>query len=282
MGSLGQKKRGYTEKMANVSQNLSLGEAASRFLAGLPPEERGLSQPEIYKFIRWFGGEQSLAGLAAAEVANYAERLSFSDTDYTRKLELIRTFLVCARKNGWSKTNLAIHLKAKKGKTSLPSSSRRGLPETVFLTQQGYTELEAELATLLSKRVEAIDEIQKAAADKDFRENAPLQAAREQRGHLEGRIMELEATMKSAVVIGEKQETVFKIGIGDSVTLDDLDSGEELRYMLVSPREVDPTRGKISSTSPIGRALIGKGQGAMVEVVAPVGKLRYQIKQVEH
>jgi transcription elongation factor GreA len=268
--------------MASVSHNLSLGEAANHFLADLAPEERGLSQPEIYKFIRWFGGEQPLAGLMAAEVANYAQRLSQSDTDYIKKLELIRTFLVYSRKKGWSKTNLAAHLKAKKGKTRQRSSSSHRSPEAISLTQQGYAELEAELATLRSKRVESIDEIRKAAADKDFRENAPLEAAREQHGKLEGRIMELEATLKSAVVIDEKHKPPFKIGIGDSVTICDLNSGKELRYMLVSPREVDPAKGKISRTSPLGQALTGKKRGDVVEVMAPVGKLRYQIEQVEH
>ena len=91
----------------------------------------------------------------------------------------------------------------------------------------------------------------------------------------------MEETLKSAVIINEKQETSFRIGIGDSVILCDLNSGEELRYTLVSPREVDPARGKVSSASPIGRAVIGKSQGEIVEVVAPAGKLRYQIKQVE-
>ncbi len=212
--------------MGNVSQNISLGEAASRFLADSPPEERGSSQQEIYQFIRWFGWERPFAGLTAAEVANYAERLSLSDTDYIRKLELIRTFLLYAKKKGWSKTNLAIHLKARKGKTGLRSLSRRGSPETVLLTRQGYTELEAELAALHSKRFEAIDEIRRAAADKDFRENVPLEAAREQRGQLEGRIIELEETLKSAVVIDEKQKATLRVSIGDTVILHDLDSGE--------------------------------------------------------
>ena len=69
-------------------QNPSLGEAAGQFLAGLSPTEKNTSQPEIYKFIRWYGWERSLAGLTAPEVANYAERLSLSDTDYGEKLEL--------------------------------------------------------------------------------------------------------------------------------------------------------------------------------------------------
>ncbi len=267
--------------MSSISQNLSLDEAASHFLADLPPEGRGSSQQEIHKFVRWFGRERPLAGLAAAEVANYAERLSTSDTDYVRKLELVRAFLVYAKKGGWSKVNLAVQLKTRKEKVRLRSSPRRGSPEPVLLTRQGYAELEAELGALQGKRSESIEEIRIAAADKDFRENVPLAAAREQRGLLEGRINELEETLKAAVVIDEKQKTTLTVGIGDSVILCDLDSGEELRYTLVSPREADPASGKISHVSPIGRAVIDRGQGEIVEVAAPVGKLRYQIKQVE-
>ena len=267
--------------MNSGSQSPSLGEAASRFLANLPPEERGMSQQEIHKFVRWYGGERPFAGLTAPEVANYAEQLSLSDTDYIRKLELIRAFLVYAKKEGWSKGNLATHLKAKRGKTTFRSSSRHGLPQTISLTQQGYAELEAELAALKGKRPQAIDEMRRAAADKDFRENAPLEAAREQRGYLEGRIRELEEALKSAVVIDGKQKAALKVNIGDSVILRDLASGEELRYTLVSPREVDPTKGKISVASPIGKAIIGHGQGEVIEVTVPAGKLHYEITQIE-
>ncbi len=267
--------------MSSVVQTISLSEAANQFLESLPPEDKDTNQTEIYQFLRWFGRERPVAGLAAAEVANYAERLSLSDKDYMRKLDITRAFLAYARKQGWTRNNLAIHLKAKKGKTRLTASSRRSLPEAIPLSREGYAALETELASLRGKSAAAIDEIRKAAADKDFRENAPLHAAREQRGHLEGRIMELETTLKLAVVIGENEAAAFKIGIGNSVTICDLDSGEEVCYRLVSPREVDPIRGKISNTSPIGRALIGKEQGVVVEVTAPMGKLRYQIKQVE-
>ena len=267
--------------MSRSNQNPSLSEAASRFLANLPAEEREISQQAVYRFVRWYGWERPFAGLTAPEVANYAERLSLSDTDYIKKLELIRAFLVYAKKAGWSSTNLAVHLKTKKGKTRLQSSVRQDLSETISLTPQGYAELEAELAALRSKRPQAIDEMRRAAADKDFSENAPLDAAKEQRGQLEGRIKELEEALKSATVIGEKQKKTLKVSIGDSIVLCDLASGEELRYMIVHPREVDPTTGKISSASPIGKAVIGRGQGEVVEVTAPAGKLRYQIKQVE-
>jgi len=262
------------------SQQIGLGEAAGHFLAKLSPKERETSQQEVYRFVRWYGWERTFAGLAAPEVANYAEQLSSSDTDYPKKLEIIRAFLAYAKKQGWSKTNLSTHLKTRKSKNTLPTSHRRGLPETISLTQQGYAEMEAELAELKSKRLEVIEDIRRAAADKDFRENAPLDAAREQKGHLEGRIMELEEALKAAVIISGKGKPTHKAGIGDSLVLCDLASNEELHYTLVDPREVDPTKGKISSVSPIGKSLIGRGEGEIVEIMVPAGKLRYQIKRI--
>jgi transcription elongation factor GreA len=267
--------------MSNTGNNLTLGEAARRFLASLSAEEAGERQQDVNRFVRWYGRECPLAGLTAPEVANYAERLSLSDTDYARKLELIRTFLVYAKKEGWIKTNLAAHLKTKKGKTRLPPLTEQVLPNTTFLTRQGYAELVSEIAALRGKRSQAIEEMRKAAADKDFRENAPLEAAREQRGHLEGRIKELEETLKSAVVIGEKQNVTTRASLGDSVILRDLTSGDEMSYTIVSPTEVDPGKGKISSVSPIGKVVIGKAENDIVEVTVPAGKMRYQIKQIK-
>jgi transcription elongation factor GreA len=189
--------------------------------------------------------------------------LSRSDTGYRKKLELIRGFLSYARKKGWSKANLAGH-------------------KTTFLTKEGYAGAEAELASLRSKRLEVIEEIRRAAADKDFRENAPLQAAREQRSHLEGRILELEEALKTAVVVEERQRAEFKANVGDSIVLKDMNSGTELRYMLVGAREIDPTKGRISVVSPIGRAIIGKAEGDIVEINTPSRRLKYQVKSIGH
>jgi len=272
------------------NQSQSLGDAAGRFLVSLSSEKREMSQQAVCRFARWYGWERPFTGLAAPDIASYAQRLSLSDTDYTKKLELIRAFLVYARKEGWSKSNLAVHLKARKGRTSARSVSKRSAPEAVRLTRQGYAELEDELAALKDKRPQIIEEISKAAADKDFSENAPLDAAKEQYGQLEGRIRELENDLKLAVIIDEKQGGISdgkqgstsKAGVGDSIILLDLATNRELHYMLVGPREADPTGGKISSASPIGKAIIGRGEGDVVEVAAPAGKLRYEIKHIEH
>jgi transcription elongation factor GreA len=267
--------------MNSGKESSTLGEAAGGFLSSLSAEEGGKSQQAVYGFVRWYGWGRPFAELTAHEVANYAERLSLTQTSYTQNLEIIRAFLLYAKKQGWSKTNLATHLKIKKGKTKLPSLARRGLPPTTSLTQQGYAKLGAELAELKGKRLELIDEMRQAAADKDFRENAPLDAAREQRGHLEGRIRELEEALKSATIIDEIRKPSLKVSVGDSIVLSDIVSGEELRYTIVGPREMDPTKGRISSNSPTGKALLGRAQGEIVEITAPLGRLKYQIKQIE-
>ncbi len=260
-------------------ENLNLGEAASRFRNGLAPEKRAASQQVVSRFVRWYGRERSFGGLTAPKVASYAETLSQSDTDYAGTLELLRAFLVFARKKGRSQIGLSTHLKAKKSKT-VSSGGGRGLPKEIILTAEGMAALKVEIDGLKEKRLEVIDEIRRAAADKDFRENAPLAAAREQKGHLDGRLIELEEKLKYAVVLKKEGKRALKVGIGDRVTLRETASAEEVSYLIVDPREVDPLQGKISIVSPIGRALEGCGEGQEIEVNVPAGKLRYRIERI--
>ena len=267
--------------MTNEGADITLGEAANRFVATLAAEERAASQPDIDRFVRWFGSQRPIGGLNAPEIENYAERLSQSDKEYSRKLEVVKAFLAGAKKFKWTKTNLGTNLKLRKTRTKAKSTTSRPAPDEVILTQEGHTQLVEELATLKTRRLQVIEDIRKAAADKDFRENAPLHAAREEKGHIEGRIMELEATLKSARIMNAAQETSIHVTIGNTVVVCDLSTGEEAKYTLVSPREVDLVRGKISSVSPIGQALLGKREGQTCSVTAPVGTLRYKIKRVE-
>ncbi len=258
-----------------------LGEAATQYLAKRSSKEKDSNQPEVYKFARWCGWESPFSKLSGPAVASYAEQLSVSDTDYARKLVLLRAFLAYAKKAGWSPTNLGIHLKTKKGKTGPVTAPSRNLPGAVTLTRQKYDELTVELDNLKNKSQKLMRDIQIAAADKDFRENAPLHAAREERGHVEGRIKELKGTLKTATIMDDKKSPAVKSGVGDCIVLRDLASGEELRYMIVDPREVNPSRGKISIASPLGKALLGQQGGQEIEITAPVGRLRYRIIRIE-
>jgi transcription elongation factor GreA len=258
----------------------SLGEAATLYLGRLSAKDRESSQAEVYKFARWYGWESPFSRLAGPAVAGYTEQLNVTDIDYEKKIGILRSFFAHAKKAGWSQINLSTHLKAKKGKI-VATLGKRDITETATLTQQRYDELALELDNLKKRSRELVIEIQRAAADKDFRENAPLDAAREERGHVEGRIKEIQQILKSAVIIQEKKEPTRKSGIGDSIIVCDLDSGEECRYIIVDPREVNAAKGKISTASPLGKALFGRSDGETVEIAVPAGKLRYQIKHIE-
>lgn len=260
---------------------MTLGEAATRFLNSLPAREREKNQQEVYQFVRWYGWERECSELTVPEVANYGERVVSPTMDPAKKLEPARAFLSYAHKNGLTKNNLAIHLRVKKGSARSTVSEGERSAEVVLLTSQGYAELQAELSRLKSQRPQMAEELRKAAADKDFRENAPLEAAREQQGHLEGRIRELESILSSSVVMEEKQVSSCKAKIGSTIILRDLNGEEELHYALVSPTEANLAKGKVSVASPIGKALLGRQEDEVIEVVAPGGVLRYRIERIQ-
>lgn len=264
----------------NEKNRVNLDEAASRYLAALPVEEKEAERVAILNFVRWFGREHTLDGLTAPEVGSYAERLSLSDTDYAKKLEMVRAFLTYVKKEKWSPTNLAVHLKLRKGKPKVNPANASANPEVVTLTEEGFAKLNAELTDLKQRRPGLIADITRAAADKDVRENAPLEAAREAHGMVESRIREIETTLKTAVMMDKKQPSL-KVSVGDSIVLVDMESGEELHYTIVGPRETNPSKGKISGVSPVGKAVVGHREGDTVQVSVPAGKVTYRIKEIK-
>ncbi|MBI4302297.1 MAG: transcription elongation factor GreA [Chloroflexi bacterium] len=266
-----------SEQSVQHSANTTLYEVATRFLAQLPPEESQRSQQEVHKFVRWCGRERTVAGLTVAEVARYADDVVASGNG--KRLEPVRAFLSYIKKERLTAINLAVHLRVRKPSTKT-NLSLRGIPaKTISLTSEGYSALETELEALKRERPRIAEELRRAAADKDFRENAPLDAAREHQGQVEARIRELEATLKDAIIAQGGSEK--KVALGAKIALRDLIHDEELRYTLVAPREADPMGGKISVASPLGKALLNQAEGEVVEVEAPVGTLRYHIEKVE-
>ena len=262
--------------------NPNLGQAAAQFLLELPPTDRPKAQQEIYKFVRWYGEERRLSKLAIPEVANYAEQITSSTTEVTEKLAVVKNFLTYCYKKKLIKTNMAVHLKSKKTPPKPTHHPRRHHRRTVSLTDQGYANLQAELAALMDERPRIAEELKKAAADKDFRENAPLEAAREHQAYVEGRIRELEAILKTATVMDDNQPASREITIGDTIVLLETISGEEVTYTLVDIREANPDAGKISVVSPVGQAVLGRRKGDKVAVKAPACIISYEIKDIKH
>jgi len=152
------------------------------------------------------------------------------------------------------------------------------------MTLRGAEMLRAELKRLKSDdRPRVIKAIAEARSHGDLSENAEYHAAREQQGFIEGRIMEIEARLGAAEIIDVASlPPTGKVVFGATVELEDQDQGGTVRYQLVGEDEADIRSGRISITSPIARALIGKVSGDVVEVAAP-GKTRsYEIVSVKY
>jgi transcription elongation factor GreA len=146
------------------------------------------------------------------------------------------------------------------------------------LTPDGEARLRAELDQLTRvKRPGIIARIRTAKEHGDLKENAEYHAAREEQSFLEGRVQAIEARLRSAVIV-EAPVAGSRVGLGSVVTVDD--DGEIVTYTIVGADESDPQRGRISSSSPVGRALVGRDKGDYVVVKTPAGERRYRILDV--
>jgi transcription elongation factor GreA len=154
--------------------------------------------------------------------------------------------------------------------------------EPIYLTQEGAGELRAELDELVNvKRPELADKLREARAMGDLSENADYIDAKEQQAFLEGRIKQLEFTLRHAVVVGEDASSSGRVRVGSRVTVVEDDFDEAETYLIVGAAESNPAEGKISHESPLGRALMGHASGDTVSYRAPAGELRFTIKSVE-
>ena len=154
--------------------------------------------------------------------------------------------------------------------------------ERIPMTAAGYKALEDEVNQLKNvDRHEIIKAIAEARAHGDLSENAEYHAAKERQSFIEGRVMELEDQIGRAEVIDVSKLSGATVKFGATVTLVDEDSDEKRKYQIVGDVESDVKHGRISLSSPIARALIGKGKGDTVEVTTPGGARSYEILKVE-
>ncbi len=154
--------------------------------------------------------------------------------------------------------------------------------EKIPMTAAGYSQLEAELRQRQSvDRPRIIQQISEARSHGDLSENAEYHAAKEQQSLNEGRIAELEDKISRAEVIDVSKLSGDTITFGATVTLVDEDTDEQRKFQIVGETEADAKAGRISITSPIGKALIGKKKGASVEVMTPKGAKGYEVLKID-
>ena len=154
--------------------------------------------------------------------------------------------------------------------------------ERVPVTIEGYKKLEEELHRLKAEeRPRIIQAISEARAHGDLSENAEYHAAKEAQGMNEARVAELEDKVSRADIIDTSKLSGATVKFGATVTLVDEDTEEKVKYKIVGDTEASVKDGKISISSPIARALIGKSKGDSAEVVTPKGARSYEVLKVE-
>ena len=153
--------------------------------------------------------------------------------------------------------------------------------DRVPITKRGYENLKQELHKLKTvERPQNIKAIEVARAHGDLSENAEFSAAKERQSFLEGRIAELEYKVANADVIDPKTLPKDKVVFASTVVLENVDTGEEVEYQLVGQDESDIDKGRISVSSPLGLAILGKKEGDEIVLLAPGGKRNYELVEI--
>lgn len=151
-----------------------------------------------------------------------------------------------------------------------------------ILTYAGLKQYEDELQTLkVVKRKEVAQKIKEAREQGDLSENAEYDAAKDEQRDIELRIEELEKLLKNAEVVVEEEIDLDKINVGCVVKVHDIDYDEEMEFRIVGSTEANSLQNKISNESPVGRALLGKKVGDIVDVETQVGMIQYKVLEIQ-
>ena len=151
----------------------------------------------------------------------------------------------------------------------------------VKLTEDGLKQLEEELEYLKTKkRKEVSEKIKVALGFGDLSENSEYDEAKNEQAQVEARIVSVENMLKNAIVIDESERDTSKVELGATVTIHDIEFDEDITYKIVGSTEADPDEGRLSDESPLGKSLMGKSEGEMIDVDAPAGVIQYKILKI--
>lgn len=273
--------------------SISIGDAFREYFDDeVADDDKPKAFPEVQRFARWIGEDQRVDKVIASEVAQFSEtyrsNASKAQKDQARH---IKGFLNFLKKRQYTTDSLASHIRVRPRSNAGQRApvARPKVTEDNRLTQAGFDEYKRMLEELYADRPKAQDDVARAAASGDVRENAPLDAARDRHGYIEGEIRRIEGIIDSAVVISEDEQraragegvligntvSVLKIGEhyvykGEHVVPEfDADKQRPTKYQIVSSHEANPLQSKISNVSPVGVELMGKKTGDKIKVKTP-------------
>jgi transcription elongation factor GreA len=259
-----------------------LSQVIGTYLSTLPQEQRESTARELSRFSRWIGPDTPVDQITPVEVDRYQEQFSETTVDINSRLEPLKSFLTSLKTRKLTATNLGAQIRLKRPPARKRSAEAiaRDEPEEIRVTEEGFAKLSAELEHLERVvRPEVTGDLQRAAADKDFRENAPYDAAKQKLSQVQGRINDIRRTLGAASIYTAQNSDVVDLGM--TVTLHSLDDNEDVVYTIVGAGEVSARDGKISLQSPIGRALTDRRAGDIVHVETPAGVHNFRIERIE-
>jgi transcription elongation factor GreA len=268
-----------------MAEPVSAREALTHFMNSLEPETARAYRVEVERFVESIGADRQLAALTAAEVTQYHEQAAAKaggNADEAVHVEPLRAFLAYCSRMAFTEENLvpALHLGEHAGGARGGEGAAEELAgEAYHVTLEGLQAMERQLEELKGERPMIAEKLRAAMADKDFRENAPLDAARDEQAHLEAKIRDIEQRLRRAVII-DRDAKRGRANVGSTVKLFNLDRQREQTFTLVSPTEVDPAKGKISIESPVGVAVRNRAAGEEVVVQAPSGPINFRLVEV--
>lgn len=153
--------------------------------------------------------------------------------------------------------------------------------KVVILTADGLRKLEEELDELKSHRRGQVAERIKQAIDYgDISENSEYEDAKNEQAFVEGRILQLEKMLRNAKLIEDADVKTDTVTIGSRVLLRDIEDDVDVEYTIVGSAEADPAQHRISNASPVGKALLGKPRGTVVDIQVPAGKIQYKVLDI--
>jgi len=156
------------------------------------------------------------------------------------------------------------------------------MSEQTFLTRDGLKKLEEELNFLRTvRRAQVAERLHNAQEDGELIENAEYEDAKNEQAFLEGKILSLEAMLSSAVIIAENDGSNGLVNLGSKVTIKEAGGGKPESYQLVGAAEANPKDGRVSSESPLGRALLGRKVGDDIKVNAPSGTITFRVVAID-
>ena len=150
-----------------------------------------------------------------------------------------------------------------------------------YLTKAGLKKMHEELKVMQKQRRELVEEVDRARALGDLRENGEYHAAREQLQHVTTRLIELESKLTNVRIIDGLEVASGEARVGTKVTLQDVQAKETFAYVLIGPEESDPANGKLSIASPLGKSLLGKKKGEQFTLTLPNAVVLYRVVNIE-